>query len=129
MFKSITKFCILKGMEQETDLTKKKCVPCEGGMLPLKLEEVAGYMKLLKTSWQADGNKKISEQFKFKDFKEAIRFVNSVAEVANSEDHHPDVHIHYNKVLIELSTHAIGGLSGNDFIVARKIEVILKIKS
>lgn len=114
-------------MEQETDLTKKKCVPCEGGTSPLKLEEVASYMKLLKTSWKAEGNKKISQQFKFKDFKEAIAFVNKVAEVANNEDHHPNIHIYYNKVEIELSTHAIGGLSGNDFIVARKTEKLLEV--
>ena len=115
-------------MEQETDLLKKKCVPCEGGTLPLKLEEVASYMKLLKTPWTAEGNKKISRQFKFKDFKEAMMFVGKVAEVANNEDHHPDIHIYYNKVEIELSTHSIGGLSGNDFIVARKIEKLLEKK-
>lgn len=114
-------------MEQETDLLKKKCVPCEGGTEPLTLREVAGFMKLLKTSWQVEGNKKISKQFKFKDFKEAMVFVNKVAEVANGEDHHPDIHINYNKILIELTTHAIGGLSGNDFIVARKIEKSLEV--
>jgi len=113
-------------MEQETDLTKKKCVPCEGGMEPLKLEEVASYMKLLKTSWRAEGNKKISQEFKFKGFKEAMMFVDKVGRVADSENHHPDIHIFYNKVLIELSTHAIEGLSGNDFIMARKIEVLVE---
>lgn len=114
-------------MEQETDLSQKKCVPCEGGTLPLKPDEVAGYMKLLKTPWRAEGNKKISQQFKFKDFREAMVFVNKVAEVANAEDHHPDIHVYYNKVEIELSTHSIGGLSGNDFIVARKIEKSLEV--
>lgn len=117
----------MKSTEQETDLLKKKCVPCEGGTLPLNLEEVAGFMKLLKTPWKSESNKKISQQFKFKDFKEAMEFVNKVAEVANSEDHHPDVHIYYNKIEIELSTHSIGGLSGNDFIVARKIEKSLEM--
>lgn len=113
-------------MEQETDLTKKKCVPCEGGTLPLTLDEVASYMKLIKTPWHAEGNKKIFQQFTFKDFKEAMAFVNKVAEIANNEEHHPDIHIYYNKATIELSTHAIGGLSGNDFIVARKIEKVLE---
>lgn len=106
------------------DLSQKKCVPCEGGTLPLAPDEVASYMKLLKTTWHVDGNKKISKEFKFKDFKEAMEFVNKVAEIANREDHHPDIHIYYNKVAIELTTHAIGGLSGNDFIVARKVEHI-----
>lgn len=113
-------------MEQETDLTKKKCVSCERGTAPLILDEVASYMKLIKTPWHAEGNKKIFQQFIFKDFKEAMVFVDNVAEIANKEDHHPDIHIYYNKVTIELSTHAIGGLSGNDFIVARKIEKLLE---
>lgn len=108
------------------DLSQKKCVPCEGGTEPLKSEEVASYMKLLKTPWKAEGNKKIFQQFKFKDFREAVVFVDKVAEIANSEDHHPDIHIYYNKVEIELSTHSVGGLSGNDFIVARKIEKLLE---
>ncbi|MBI5816922.1 MAG: 4a-hydroxytetrahydrobiopterin dehydratase [Candidatus Yonathbacteria bacterium] len=116
-------------MEQETDLTKKKCVPCEGGTPPLKLEEVATYIKLLKTPWHVEGNKKIFQQFNFKDFKEAVAFVNNIAEIANTEDHHPDIHVYYNKVYLELFTHSICGLSGNDFIVARKIEEVLDGKT
>jgi 4a-hydroxytetrahydrobiopterin dehydratase len=110
----------------EDDLAKKKCVPCEGGTEPLKKAEIPGFLKLLKMEWKVSENKKISRTFKFKDFREAMRFVNSIADVANEEDHHPDIHIYYNKVLVELTTHAIGGLSGNDFIVARKIEKILE---
>jgi len=73
--------------------------------------------------WMLDEKgQKISKEFKFKDFIGAINFVNYIAEIAESEGHHPDIKINYNKVLLELWTHAIGGLSENDFIVAAKID-------
>ena len=74
--------------------------------------------------WTTD-NKKISKTFKFADFKEAMKFVNKVADLAENEGHHPDINISYNKVEIILWTHAIGGLSTNDFIVAAKIDQLL----
>lgn len=103
-------------------LIHQKCVPCEGGMAPLKLEEVEKYKLQLKLPWVISGNKSLHHEFKFKDFKEAMVFVNKVADIANTEDHHPDISIYYNKVDITLSTHKIGGLSTNDFIMAVKIE-------
>jgi 4a-hydroxytetrahydrobiopterin dehydratase len=88
-------------------------------------EEANKYMADV-LGWELDAEgKKISKEFKFKDFKEAMEFVNKVADVANSEDHHPDIYIYYNKVKMDLSTHAIGGLSENDFIVAAKINHLL----
>ena len=104
------------------ELTKKKCVPCEGGVPPLHGEELDQYLSQLKGDWAVVEGKKIQHEFKFKDFKEAMNFVNKVADLAESEEHHPDIQIHWNKVLIELWTHSIGGLSENDFIVANKIE-------
>lgn len=75
--------------------------------------------------WSMDAeSKKISKEFKFKDFIGAINFVERVADVANIEDHHPDIHIYYSRVVLELWTHAIGGLSENDFIVAAKVNAI-----
>ena len=103
-------------------LIDKKCVPCRGGVPPLTTEETQKYLKELKIEWQVTDNKKISREFKFKSFREAMDFVNKVAEVAEKEDHHPDMKISYRKVVMELTTHAIGGLSENDFIMARKIE-------
>lgn len=73
-------------------------------------------------AWKTADNKKIERNFKFKDFKEAMIFVNRVAEIAEAEGHHPDVFISYNKVRVELTTHAVGGLSENDFILAAKID-------
>lgn len=105
------------------DLLKKKCIACEGkGIKPFTREETENYLKQV-IEWVLDKDaKKISKEYKFKDFIGAINFVERVADVAEMEGHHPDIHIHYNKVLLELSTHAIGGLSENDFIVAAKID-------
>jgi 4a-hydroxytetrahydrobiopterin dehydratase len=102
------------------DLLKKKCVPCEGGAEPLTPGEAVDYMAEVPGWALSPDGKKISREFKFKNFIGAINFVERVADVANEEDHHPDIHIHYNKVVLELWTHAIGGLSENDFIVAAK---------
>ena len=107
------------------DLTKKKCEPCEGGTKPFGSKEIEIYMTYLKTPWEVSEDlKKIERKFKFKDFKEAMGFVNKIADIAESEGHHPDIKINYNRVKIELMTHAIGGLSVNDFILASKIELI-----
>ena len=103
-------------------LTKGHCIPCEGSEDPLNREEVAKYLSVLTTKWIVDDDKKIERKFKFKDFKEAVEFVNNVADIAESEGHHPDIGINYNIVKIELTTHAIKGLSMNDFIIAAKIE-------
>jgi Pterin-4a-carbinolamine dehydratase len=103
-------------------LVDKKCVPCEGGTPPLKGEDIQNNKSQLKNDWKVVDDTKIRHEFKFKDFKGAMAFVNRVADVAEEEGHHPDIHIHYNKVLIELWTHAIGGLSENDFIMAAKVE-------
>lgn len=106
------------------DLTSKKCVPCEIGTPPLTQAEFEPMLKSLKLEWEVIDIKKIKHQFKFKDFKEAMVFVNKIADIAESEGHHPDIYIYYNKVTIELTTHAAMGLSENDFILAAKIESI-----
>ncbi|GBD04021.1 Putative pterin-4-alpha-carbinolamine dehydratase [bacterium HR19] len=107
------------------DLTKRRCVPCEGGVLPLSDEEEEKFIKEV-DGWELireEGKPhRIKKRFKFKDFKEAIRFVNKVAEIAEQEGHHPDIHIFYNVVEVELWTHAIKGLHENDFILAAKID-------
>ncbi len=106
------------------NLSSKKCIPCEVGGKALTSEEATPYLKDL-SKWEADSNnKKITRTVKFKDFKEALTFVNKVGALAESEGHHPDIVIHYNKVTLELSTHAVGGLTENDFILATKIDQI-----
>ena len=108
------------------DLAKKKCEPCEGGTKPFDIEESKKYLSLLKTDWELiqEEEFKIRKKYKFEDFVKAMEFVNKVAEIANEENHHPDIFISYSRVTITLSTHSIGGLSPNDFIVASKTELI-----
>jgi len=106
------------------DLAQKHCVPCEGGTPPLTQEEVAKFLTQILGWTAAKDGKSVSKEFTFKDFKESMRFVNKVAEIAEAEGHHPDISIFYNKVKLELSTHAIGGLSENDFIVASRVDKI-----
>jgi len=129
------------------NLIKQHCVPCEGGVAPLEgkdlellLKSVEGWELNNETLRQAQGGSasasknqravSITKEFKFKDFVEAMKFVNTVAEIAEQEGHHPDIFISYNHVRFELTTHAIKGLSQNDFILAAKIdETNLKWKS
>jgi 4a-hydroxytetrahydrobiopterin dehydratase len=106
------------------DLTAQKCTPCEVGGVPLNKEEVTFYMKDV-PAWVVSADlKKISKMVKSKDFKQAISFIDKVAELAEREGHHPDISIHYNEVTLDLWTHAVGGLSVNDFILAAKIDLI-----
>ena len=112
------------------DLTQKKCKACEGLEKPLTLQEVTPYLEQV-PEWQiSGGGQAIERSFDFKDFKEAMNFINKVAELAEAEGHHPDIFLYgYNKVRIILSTHAIKGLSENDFIEAAKIDKILEGKN
>ncbi|MDP3974861.1 MAG: 4a-hydroxytetrahydrobiopterin dehydratase [Candidatus Jorgensenbacteria bacterium] len=103
------------------NLIAKKCVPCEGGTLPLTGATLELYLKEVK-GWKVSEGKKIRKEFTFSDFKSALAFVNKVGEIAESEGHHPDVALSWGKAVVELWTHAIGGLSENDFILAAKID-------
>lgn len=103
------------------NLASKKCVPCEGGTPPMEHDEIEKYIKNVE-DWEVKDDKRIEKTFKFKTFMEGIRFVNEVARIAEQEGHHPDIHIRWRKVTFELSTHAIKGLSENDFIMASKID-------
>lgn len=111
------------------DLTQKHCVPCEGGTPPLPNEredelhtQVPDWL-LLRDEGTTTVHK-LRKQFTFKTFLEAIAFVNKVAPIAEEEGHHPDMYIFYNKVQLDLYTHAVGGLSENDFIVAAKVNTL-----
>lgn len=108
-------------------LSKKKCKPCEGGIPALTKEASEELLKQLKPEWMLiDGGRMLANTYTFRDFVETINFVNKIAAVAEEEQHHPDLTISYNNLGVELSTHAIGGLSENDFIVAAKIDELAK---
>jgi 4a-hydroxytetrahydrobiopterin dehydratase len=103
------------------DYAKKRCVPCEGGTPRKTAAEVGEALGSL-PGWAArDAETRIAKRFQFHDFVEAMRFVNALAGVAEGEGHHPDFSVHWNTVDVLLWTHAIGGLSENDFIVAAKL--------
>lgn len=101
-------------------LEQEKCVPCEIGAQPLTHEEAVALCAAIPQWTLKDGE--IEREFTLKDFRAAIAFVNQVADLAEAQGHHPDIEIHYNKVRLVLSTHKIGGLSRNDFILAAKID-------
>jgi len=106
------------------DLANKRCIPCEGGTLPLPKKEATALSARV-PDWKITEDKKLERELKFKNFSEAMRFVNRVAELAEKEGHHPEIRVSYNRVLLELTTHAIKGLSENDFILAAKIDRLI----
>jgi len=106
-----------------TELTQKKCEPCEGKTDPLTKQQAAEYLAQTPEWNISDDAKSISRDYQMKNFTAAVDLITKVKDVAESEDHHPDIHLTgYRNLRIELSTHAIGGLSENDFIVAAKID-------
>ncbi|MCW5598995.1 MAG: 4a-hydroxytetrahydrobiopterin dehydratase [Nitrosomonas sp.] len=107
------------------DLANKQCKPCEGGVPPLSMEEANNLMQQLE-GWSL-ANNKISKTFEFKNYYQTMAFVNAVAWISHREDHHPDMAVGYNKCHVEYMTHAINGLSENDFICAAKIDWLFKI--
>lgn len=108
------------------DLTQQKCVPCEGGVEAMTRDDALSMISYHVKDWVLDESAThISKKFIFANFREALSFVNKVGVIAEQEGHHPDIHlVDYKYVEIALSTHAIGGLSQNDFIVAAKINIL-----
>lgn len=106
-------------------LRNKRCVPCEGGTPPLSPEQVERLLGEVQ-GWRlaADG-KRITRSVERKNFHEVMAFVNALAWIAHQEDHHPDLEVSYKRCVIHYATHAIGGLSENDFICAAKIDALL----
>ena len=107
------------------DLLKKKCAPCEGGVAPFDISEIHKYQKKI-DGWQIVKNKKniyfLEKKFLFKNFLESQDFVNLIGKIAEEEGHHPDITFGWGYALISITTHAIEGLSENDFILAAKID-------
>lgn len=108
----------------QSDLLHKKCKPCEGGTKPLTSDEYGGFLRNEISGWDVKDEKKLEKRYRFKNFKEALAFVNKIGEIAERESHHPDISLGWGKVTISLWTHAIGGLSENDFIMAAKIDAL-----
>ena len=112
--------------EKRKDLASLACIPCRGGIPPLEIPKITEMMSIV-PGWdlKKEGVDKIEKKFSFKNFKKAMIFVNKVADIANEQDHHPDIFIHWNEVTLTFFTHAIKGLHDNDFIMAAKIEEMM----
>jgi 4a-hydroxytetrahydrobiopterin dehydratase len=106
------------------ELADKECVPCKGGVPPLKGEALAKLQKELGGNWKVIKEHHLEKEFIFKDFKEALSFTNKVGDLAEKENHHPDIHLTYGKVTIQLWTHKIDGLTESDFILAAKCDLL-----
>jgi len=112
------------------DLLNKNCVPCEGGVLPFDLSEIHKYQKKV-DGWNVTKNEKqiyfLQKNFKFKNFLESEKFINKVGKISENENHHPDILFGWGYAKIMITTHAIEGLSENDFILAAKIDQIINV--
>ena len=103
-------------------LLQKRCKPCEGGTKPLEANQVQAFLPSVPGWSLGENGKSIRKEYKFKNFKEVIAFFNKIAQISEEENHHPELKIGYNRVVAELSTHSIKGLSENDFILAAKFD-------
>ncbi|TMI78954.1 MAG: 4a-hydroxytetrahydrobiopterin dehydratase [Bacillati bacterium ANGP1] len=104
-----------------SSLADKRCVPCLGGTPPLTPAEIAPLLAQLE-GWTVEAHKRLTKPFKFKNFVEAVAFVNAIMPVAEHEGHHPDLHVRWGQVRVELWTHKIDGLTESDFVMAAKID-------
>jgi 4a-hydroxytetrahydrobiopterin dehydratase len=106
------------------ELARRKCVPCEGGVAPLAPEQVGPLLKGL-SGWELDGGM-IAKTYRFRNYHETMAFVNATAWISHREDHHPDLLVGYDKCRVSYVTHAIDGLSENDFICAAKLDALFE---
>jgi 4a-hydroxytetrahydrobiopterin dehydratase len=112
-------------MAQPSNLATRKCVPCEGGVAPLKQDEVSWLLAQL-DGWEHAGDR-IAKTYTFTNHYQVMAFVNAAAWISHREDHHPDLNVGYNKCRVEYTTHAIGGLTENDFICAAKLDKLFEL--
>jgi 4a-hydroxytetrahydrobiopterin dehydratase len=108
-----------------SELARRKCKPCEGGTAPLTATQIGPMLKGLQ-AWSVE-NGRLAKVYSFRNYYETMAFVNALAWISHREDHHPDLQVGYNKCRVEYSTHAIGGLSENDFICAAKCDALFDL--
>jgi 4a-hydroxytetrahydrobiopterin dehydratase len=104
------------------DLKIQKCKPCEGGIAALNKFGIAEFREQIHSSWKIVDDHHLSNVYSFVNYKHTMNFVNKIAALAEEEGHHPVLHVYYGRLVVELWTHAIDGLSENDFILAAKID-------
>ncbi|MBE0537036.1 MAG: 4a-hydroxytetrahydrobiopterin dehydratase [Phycisphaerae bacterium] len=103
-------------------LAENQCIPCKGGIGPLKPSEIEPLKAQLHPDWHIVDGRHLERKFKFKDFKAALEFANKVGAIAEEQQHHPDIQVGWGKVVVTLCTHKIKGLHENDFILAAKVD-------
>jgi 4a-hydroxytetrahydrobiopterin dehydratase len=113
-----------------TNLKDKKCLPCEGGVIPFDISEIHKYQKKV-DGWEIIKNEKeiffLNKRFNFKNFLQSQNFINDVGKISEEENHHPDISFGWGYAVIQITTHSIEGLSENDFILAAKIDQIINV--
>ena len=113
-------------MTKVCELSKKKCIPCQGGIPPLEKKEVDRLLNELPSKWLVNEVGHLYKVYEFQNFIDTMIFVNKIADIAEQEDHHPDLAVSYGKCIVEIWTHKINGLTESDFILAAKIDNILE---
>ena len=103
-------------------LAEKQCVPCKGGIPPLKGQELARLARELDAGWQVLEERQLEKEYRFEDFREALCFTNRVGELAEAQGHHPDIYLAWGKVKLTIWTHKINGLTEGDFVLAAKAD-------
>jgi len=112
----------MNGNKSKPPLNEKDCSPCKGGVPPLKGEALEQHLARLGHDWRVAGEHHLEKEFSFANFREALAYTNSVGELAEAQNHHPDILLTWGRVKITLWTHKIDGLTESDFIMAAKIE-------
>jgi 4a-hydroxytetrahydrobiopterin dehydratase len=107
-----------------SELAHRECVPCKGGMPPLKGQALADFFGLLGNDWNVIDEQALEKEYRFKNFRLALDFTNRIGELAESVDHHPDLELGWGRVKVRLLTHKIGGLSETDFVFAAKVDAL-----
>ena len=112
-----------RGIATVSELSKKSCVPCREGATALKGKELHDYFSQIE-GWTLVNEHELTKTYKFKDFAQALAFVNRIGKLADEEDHHPDIQLSWGKARVELWTHKVDGLTENDFIFAAKVDAL-----
>jgi 4a-hydroxytetrahydrobiopterin dehydratase len=106
-------------------LAEKQCVPCKGGVPPLKGQELARLARELGGGWQVVEERQLEKEYKFKDFREALGFTNKIGALAEGQGHHPDIFLAWGKVKLTIWTHKVNGLTESDFVLAAKADKLM----
>jgi 4a-hydroxytetrahydrobiopterin dehydratase len=109
-----------------SSLAARRCVPCRGDTPPLRGEALARLLAELGGGWRAEGEHHLEKEYRFPDFRSALAFTNQLGELAEREAHHPDVHLAWGRVRLQIWTHRIGGLTESDFVLAAKADALLE---